>query len=126
MQDERGRTVEEGRIEHRRGSIRDFLSRWPEGSYVAVEATANWYWIVDEIEEAGMVPRLVDPSKAKLMIGAVHKTDKLDAKGLNRLQRSGTLPEIWIPPGEIRDKRELLRARMALRRHCTAIKNRIH
>ncbi|RMG71452.1 MAG: IS110 family transposase, partial [Nitrospirae bacterium] len=32
----------------------------------------------------------------------------------------------WIPPGEIRDKRELLRARMALRRHCTAIKNRIH
>jgi len=25
---------------------------------VAVEATGNWYWVVDEIEEAGLVPRL--------------------------------------------------------------------
>ncbi len=111
VQDRGGRTVEEGRIEHNRGSIREFLSRWPEGSNVAVEASANWYWIVDEIEEAGMVPHLVDPGKAELMMGAVHKTDKLDAKGLNRLQRAGTLPEVWIPPREIRDKRELLRAR---------------
>jgi hypothetical protein len=32
------------------------------------------------------------------MMGEINKTDKLDARGLNRLQRSGTLPTVWIPP----------------------------
>jgi transposase len=48
-------------------------------------------------------------------MGKTHKTDTLDAKGLAILLRNGTLPEIWIPPSEIRDQRELLRTRMAIR-----------
>lgn len=44
---------------------------------------------------------------------------------MNRLQRIGTLPVVWIPPGEIRDKRELFRARMLLSRQRVRIKNRI-
>ncbi len=43
-----------------------------------------------------------------------------------RLQRVGTLPEVWIPPGELRDARELPRARMALVQQRTRLKNRIH
>ena len=43
-----------------------------------MEAIGNWYWIVDEIEQAGLVPRLVHPRKAKLMMGLINKTDKLD------------------------------------------------
>jgi hypothetical protein len=39
---------------------------------------------------------------------------RLDARGLNRLQRNGTLPTVWIPPGELRDQRELPRTRMVL------------
>jgi hypothetical protein len=38
-------------------------------------------------------------------MGLTHKTDKLDAKGLAILLRNGTLPEVWIPPGELRDQR---------------------
>jgi hypothetical protein len=64
-----------------------------------VEATANWYWITDEIEQAGCRPRLVHPRKVKLMMGQINKTDKLDTPhGLNVLQRNGTLPTVWIPP----------------------------
>jgi hypothetical protein len=51
---------------------------------VAVETIGNWYWIVDEIEAAGCLPRLVHARKAKLMMGEINKTDKLDARGLNR------------------------------------------
>ena len=40
--------------------------------------------------------------------------------------RCGTLPESWIPPGELRDQRELLRTRMALRDLRTSLKHRIH
>jgi transposase len=89
---------------------------------VALEATANWYWIVDEIEQAGLVPQLVHPRKAKLMMGLINKTDKLDARGLNRLQRNGTLPTVWIPPGPLR---ELTRTRVVLVAQCTRWKNRL-
>jgi len=113
------------RVEHGPGAIRAYLSRYPTGLEVAVEATGNWYWIVTEIEQAGDVPRLVHPRKAKLMMGMINKTDKLDVHGLNRLQRNGTLPTVWIPPGELRDLREVTRVRMLLGCQRTRLKNRI-
>src|SRR6185436_19666597 len=96
------------------------------GSPVAVEPIGNWYWIVDEIESAGMTPRLVHARKAKLMMGSINKTDKLDAKGLNLLQRAGTLPTVWIPPGELRGQRDLPRTRMVMTQMRTKLKNRVH
>lgn len=113
------------RVEHGPGAIRAYLSRHPTGLEVAVEATGNWYWIVSEIEQAGDVPRLVHPRKAKLMMGMINKTDKLDVHGLNRLQRNGTLPTVWIPPGALRDLREVTRVRMLLGNQRTRLKNRI-
>jgi len=91
-----------------------------------VETIGNWYWITDEIEAAGMGPRLVNARRAKLMSGSINKTDKLDARGINRLQRSGTLPTVWIPPRDLRDARELPRTRMMFVRQRTKLKNRIH
>jgi len=85
----------------------------------------NWYWIIDEIEQAGLQPLLVHPRKAKLMMGQVNKTDKLDAQGLNRLQRNETLPTVWIPPGRLRDLRELTRTRLVLVAQRTRLKNRL-
>ena len=97
-EDEQGQILVEERIEHAPGALREFLAVWESGSPVAVETVGNWYWIVDEIEQAGCRPRLVHAGKAKLMLGMVNKTDKLDARGLNKLQRIGTLPVVWIPP----------------------------
>ena len=119
--------VRQCRIEHAPGNIRTFLARHGrQGTPVALEAIGNWYWIADEIEEAGFVPRLVHPRKAKLMMGMINKTDKLDVHGLNRLQRNGTLPTVWIPPAELRDRRELTRTRIVMVRQRTRLKNRIH
>ena len=113
------------RVEHCPGAIRQCLGGRRKGTAVAVEATGNWYWIVDEIEQAGLEPKLVHPRKAKLMMGLINKTDKLDVHGLNRLQRNGTLPTVWIPPRELRDQREITRARMVMTAHRTRLKNRI-
>ena len=113
------------RLEHARGAIRQYLDGCPRGTPVAVEATGNWYWIVEEIEQAGLQPQLVHPLKAKLMMGLTNKTDKLDAQGLNRLQRNGTLPTVWIPPGGLRDLRELTRTRLVLVAQRTRLKNRL-
>jgi transposase len=126
VQDKKGRIQKETRIEHEPGCVRGFLEGCPSGNPVALETLGNWYWIVDEIEKAGMVPKLVHAGKAKLLMGMTNKTDKLDARGLNRLQRAGVLPTVWIPPGELRDQRELVRGRMALVKQRTALKNRLH
>lgn len=99
VEDERGRNKREGKILHARGALREFLKGCEPGSRVAVETVGNWYWVVDEIEAAGLVPCLVHAGKAKVMSGCINKTDKLDVPGLNRLQRGGTLPTVWIPPG---------------------------
>ncbi|MFQ5946867.1 MAG: IS110 family transposase [Anaerolineae bacterium] len=123
---EDGRTVREVRIPHERGALRQFLRHCERGSPVAVETIGHWYWIVEEIEGAGCVPKLVHARKAKLMMGMINKTDKLDVRGLNRLQRTGTLPTVWIPSGELRDQRDLPRTRMVLVRQRTQLKNRIH
>jgi transposase len=121
-----GGPAQDIRIDHERGALRAFLASCQAGSPVAVETIGSWYWIVDEIEAAGMVPKLVHARKAKLMMGMLNKTDKLDARGLNRLQRNGTLPTVWIPPGLLRDQRDLPRTRMVLVRQRTQVKNRIH
>jgi transposase len=120
-----GEIVREGRIEHGRGAIRDFLGGFEPGSPVALETTGNWYWIVDEIEEAGMKPHLVNAGKARARLGEYQKTDRLDARGLNLLQAVGRLPEVWIPSGGLRDRRELPRTRMVLTAIRTRLKNRV-
>jgi transposase len=114
------------RIEHRKEDFRNFLETLDSGTPIAVESTGNWYWIIDEIERAGHQPWLVHAAKAKLMMGNINKTDKLDAKGLATLLRNGTLPSIWIPPSEIRDQRELPRMRLVMVHMRTMLKNRIH
>jgi len=50
----------------------------------------------------------------------------LNADGLALLLHMGTLPTVWIPPGELRDERELPRTRMSLTKQRTGVKNRIH
>lgn len=113
------------RVEHAPGAIRQALAGCAPGTAVAIEATANWYWITDEIEQAQCVPQLVHPRKAKLMMGQINKTDRLDTQGLNLLQRNGTLPTVWIPPGPLRELRELTRTRVVLVAQRTRWKNRI-
>lgn len=119
-----GRTVQQ-RLAHQRGSLCAGLRGCQPGDAVAVEATGNWYWIVGEIEAAGLRPRLVHPRKAKLMMGMINKTDELDVHGLNRLQQNGTLPTVWIPPASLRDLRELTRTRLVLVAARTRLKNRL-
>jgi transposase len=126
VRDATGRLCLQRRIEHEPGAIREFLAQYPSGTPVALESVGNWYWIVDEIEAAGCVPHMAHAAKAKVMMGNIHKTDKLDAAGLAVLEHLGSLPKVWIPSGEQRDRRELPRTRMALKKHVISLKNRIH
>src|SRR5712691_3939795 len=123
---EKGQAGEALRVAHDRQLYREFLARLPARSVIAVEASGSYSWLVDEMERSGHRPKLANPLQAKRRMGLTKKTDKLDAKGLAILLRNGTLPEVWIPPSELRDQRELLRLRIFLVRLRTRVKNRIH
>ena len=123
---EAGEIIPAKRVEHEKQKFRAFLETLPPGSEIAIESVGNWYWLIDEMEKAGHRPSLVHAGKAKVMMGNINKTDKLDARGLAIMARNGTLPAIWIPPGELRDQRELPRMRLVLVSIRTKLKNRIH
>src|SRR5260370_30621033 len=123
---EKGQSGEALRVAHDQQLYREFLARLPPHSSIAVEASGSYSWLVDERERSGHHPRLCNPLEAKRRMGLTKKTDKLDAKGLAILLRNGTLPEVWIPPSELREQRELLRCRIFLVRLRTRVKNRIH
>jgi transposase len=123
---EHGQSSRPVRVSHEREPYRQFLATLPARSSIALEATGHWYWLADEIEAAGHRVHLANPGEAKKRMGKTNKTDTLDAGGLGMLLRNGTLPEVWIPPADLRDQRALLRTRMSLVRVGTALKNRIH
>jgi transposase len=124
--DELGRVSPAQRVRHERNEFRDYVRELPPGSPIALETSGHWYWMVEAMEQAGHHPVLVHARKAKLLMGLVNKTDKLDARGLATLLRNGTVPAVWIPPGALRDQRELPRLRMTFVRVRTALKNRTH
>jgi transposase len=121
-----GRAGPAQRVQHQRSEFQEYLCGLPPDSPIALETSGHWYWMVDAMEQAGHHPVLVHARKAKLLMGLVNKTDKLDAKGLAMLLRNGTVPSVWIAPGALRDQRELPRLRMTFVRMRTALKNRIH
>jgi transposase len=123
--DETGKASRAVRVAHGNGELDAYLSGLPAGTPVAVEATGHWYWLLDAIEKAGLEAHLAHALAAKRMMVSPNKTDKLDAKGLATLLLNGSLPEVWVPNGKVRDLRGLLRSRLALRRMGTALKNRI-
>lgn len=126
VMDDQGKVVGKQRLEHQRGAVTEFFSQFAAGTPVAVETCGSWYWLADEIEAAGCLPLLTHAGRAKAQLGQTHKSDALDAAGLARLLRNGTLPTVWIPPGEVRDQRELPRLRMTLGSLRTRLKNRAH
>lgn len=86
--DETGRISGPWRVEHEREGLRAFLRKFPASTEVAVEATGSWYWMINELEAAGLQPKLADSYEAKQRIRGPHKTDPLDARGLAILLRN--------------------------------------
>lgn len=86
---------------------------------VVVEATYNWYWLVDGLQAAGYTVHLAHPGANKQYSGMKHRDDQSDALHLARLLRLGLLRTGYICPKALRGVRDLARRRMQLVRHRT-------
>ena len=88
---------------------------------IVVESTYNWYWLVDGLMDKGYKLHLANPSAIKQYEGLKHSDDITDAFHLANLLRLDILPEGYIYPKQERPVRDLLRKRMHLVHHRTAL-----
>jgi len=115
--------VVERRVSNDKGSIRAVMSQFGENAKVVLEATRNWYWFVDLLQEMGIDVVLSNPLQTKAIAYAKVKTDKVDARMLSHLLRADLIPFAWIPSMEERGIREMLRTRLTLVRIRARFKN---
>src|SRR6266567_1859136 len=87
---------------------------------LVVDATYNWYWLVDGLMEADYRVHLANPAAIQQYSGLKYTDDHSDARWLAHLLRLGVLPEGYIYPKAERAVRDLLRKRAHLVRHHTA------
>ncbi len=123
--DARGRILEQVEVPHANGTLQRYLERVPHDTRIAVEATGNWMWLYELIEERHPDLVLAHPLKTKAIASARIKTDKIDATTLAHLVRADLVPAAYIPPRTIRDAREVLRYRASLVRLRVQVKNKI-
>lgn len=121
-----GSIVNKKRLENNDVDIQKYFSQWPKKTAVAIEATYNWYWLVDLLQGMGFDVCLSHPYKTKIIGEAKIKTDSIDSATLAQLLRTDFLPKSYIASQQTRDQREWLRHRFYLVKIKTSIKARIH
>ena len=127
VMDEKGNMLDERKLFHdRKTELVEYFSRFSGNSSVAIEATRNWYWMVDLLQELNLDVKLVHAKKVKIIAESTIKTDKVDARTLAHLDRCNFLPQAYIADKPTRSRRELLRYHMSLVKIQTSVKNRIH
>lgn len=104
-------------------SLRGWLKR-QQVTEVVMESTGQYWRPLWNILE-GEVPRLVlvNPTHVKALAG--RKTDRIDNQRLARYLENQDLDGSFVPPREIRELRDLTRARIHLLGEVNRVKNRI-
>jgi transposase len=107
------------------------FKRWLEENLqstdeVVLESSTNTWDIYDTV--VPLVERVVvaHPAEVKQIANARVKTDNQDVIRLLRLLIADMIPEVWVPPAEVRELRALISYRWRLVKTATAIQNRMH
>jgi len=119
-----GAVLEERKLQHQGIEFKEYF-RKREHMECVIEPVENWGWVADYLQESGHSIHLANTYKVRLIAESRIKTDRVDAKVLADLLRSGYLPEGYVAPIELRDQRTYLRYRIGLVRERSRLKNQI-
>ena len=131
LKDDRGKILDEFFFGNNSQGILELIKRiYDHGTKkcnAVLESTGNmWMRIHDTLEDNGIDTILANPYKTKIIAQAKIKSDKLDARILSDLLRTGLIYESYVPIKEFREKRSLVRHRITLSRTKTKLANKIH
>ena len=96
--DEHGGQLLNRNLANDSAELTSILGRLEAGTPVAFEAAYGWGWLAELLEELGLEPHLVHPSRCKAIASARLKDDRVDARTLAQLLRAELLPEAGSPP----------------------------
>ena len=131
LKDDRGRILDEFFFGNNSDEIIKMIkrihNRRTKKCNAVLESTGNmWMRIHDTLEDNGIDTILANTFKTKIIAQAKIKSDKLDARILSDLLRTGLISESYVPVKEFRDKRSLVRHRIVLSRTKTKLANKVH
>lgn len=122
----RSRQGKERMATYRINEIHLFRKTLRKRDQVAVEATGNTAWFVEQIRSRVKKVIVVDPNQFQLIRQSVKKTDPLDAKMIAFFLSKGMLPEARMKSKENAQLHSLATTRDKLVKQRTALVNKIH
>lgn len=96
-----------------------------EGDAVVIETTTNVWDIYDIVAPLASRTLVAHAGAVRQIAEARVKTDKEDVKRLIRLLIADIVPEVWVPPLEVRELRGMISYRNRLVKMGTMIRNRL-
>ncbi len=102
------------------------LNELNEPCCAVIEAGYSWGTMYDLLTELGVDVTLAHALKVKAIASAKIKTDTIDANTLAELLHANLIPEVFVPPKDVRQQKNILRQRCWLVKFRTMLKNRIH
>jgi transposase len=108
----------------------DKFSEWAKqnirpGDIVVLETTTNVWTIYDIVVPLASRVLVANAAEVGEIAGARVKTDKEDIKRLLKLLVGGIVPEVWVPPLDVRELRAFISYRARLVTTATMIRNRL-
>jgi transposase len=121
-----GTIVKQSKVPNTDFAILNYFN--PLGSHqkAVVESTSNWYWLRDLLVKHNIELTLAHAKYLKAISYAKVKTDKVDSHTLAQLLRLNLIPAAHQISTNLRDSRDLMRARLGLVHKKTSCLNSIH
>jgi len=92
----------------------------------AVESTGNTRYFMNKIVKAGVIVKVVNTLKFKVVNESVKKTDRHDARTLAEFLEKDMLPESQLCSQESEDIRRVIKSRATLVKAAVSLKNQVH
>ena len=119
--DQEGNSMDERRL--RTTDLVEYVeTRVPRQTYAVMEATRNWPYFYDELEQRLDRVELAHPKELKAISTAAVKTDRIDARVLAQLARMNYLPIAYAAPQVVRDLRQYTRLEWVTRHSSWKVK----
>lgn len=120
---QRGSEISSIRINNDSQLLVDYFGQFKEPIKVVIEATLNWYWIVDLLDDLQYEIVLAHPRRLRAIVDAKYVDDKISSNTLAHLLRNNYIPRVYYLSPETRALRDLCRTRLFLIGQRTALMN---
>lgn len=118
-----GEPLAEAKFDSSPAELSAFIHSLPGTKHVVMEPCTTWEPLYDALDQEGAHVVITNPLRTRLIADATIKTDRVDSEALATLLRLHAIPEVYVPPPEVRVLRHLVRERVFYRRRMSGVMN---